>query len=105
VLAFNSFKLAGGSALVSVLIGVLAAYSFSRFRFAGRQLLMLGVITVLMLPSIATLAPLYIMLNRAQIPGFMMTAGSSCTPFTLRNSLWGVGWPWCRAACRSPSGT
>jgi arabinogalactan oligomer / maltooligosaccharide transport system permease protein len=90
-LAFNSFKLAGGSSLISVLIGLLAAYSFSRFRFAGRQVLMLAVITVLMLPSIATLAPLYVMLNKFEIPGFLMTAGSSCTPFTLRNSLWGVG--------------
>jgi arabinogalactan oligomer/maltooligosaccharide transport system permease protein len=90
-LAFNSFKLAGGSSLVSVLIGLLAAYSFSRFRFAGRQTLMLGVITVLMLPSIATLAPLYVVLNKIPVPGFFMTAGSSCTPYTLRNSLWGVG--------------
>ena len=90
-LALNSFKLAGGSALMSVLIGLLAAYSFSRFRFAGRQTLMLGVITVLMLPSIATLAPLYVMLNKIQVPGFFMTAGSNCTPYTLRNSLWGVG--------------
>jgi arabinogalactan oligomer / maltooligosaccharide transport system permease protein len=83
-LALNSFKLAGGSALVSVLIGILAAYSFSRFRFAGRQLLMLGVITVLMLPSIATLAPLYVMLNKIQI-----TIGKDA--FNLRDSLWGVG--------------
>ncbi len=90
-LAFNSFKLAGGSSLASVLIGLLAGYSFSRFRFGGRQALMLGVITVLMLPSIATLAPLYVMLNKIEIPGFMMTAGTGCTPFTLRNSLWGVG--------------
>src|SRR5690242_4678238 len=32
-LAVNSLKLAGGTALGSVLVGVLAAYSFSRFRF------------------------------------------------------------------------
>jgi arabinogalactan oligomer / maltooligosaccharide transport system permease protein len=83
-LAFNSFKLAGGSSLASVLVGILAAYAFSRFRFAGRQLLMLGVITVLMLPSIATLAPLYVMLNKVQIVMGKVT-------FNLRDSLWGVG--------------
>ena len=83
-LAFNSLKLAGGSSLASVLIGILAAYSFSRFRFPGRQVLMLGVITVLMLPSIATLAPLYVMLNKVQL-----TVGTSS--FNLRDSLLGVG--------------
>ena len=55
-LAFNSFKLATGTSLASVAIGILAAYSFSRFKFRGRETLMLSVVTVLMLPSIATLA-------------------------------------------------
>ncbi len=83
-LAFNSFRLAGSASLVSVLIGVLAAYSFSRFRFAGRQYLMLGVVTVLMLPSIATITPLYVLLNKVNVD-----LGSAT--FNLRNSLWGVG--------------
>ncbi|HSH04428.1 MAG TPA: ABC transporter permease subunit [Anaerolineae bacterium] len=79
-LAWNSFKLAGGVAFFSVLLGVTAGYAFSRKRFPGRQLLMLGVITVLMLPSIATIAPLFVSLNRISIGDF-----------NLRNSLWGVG--------------
>ncbi len=83
-LAFNSFRLAGGTSLISVLIGVLAAYAFSRFHFPGRQIFMLGVITVLMLPSIATIAPLFVLLNKVQVS----LGGAS---FNLRNSLWGVG--------------
>jgi len=83
-LAFNSFKLAGGVSVFSVLVGVLAAYSFSRFNFAGRRWLMLTVITVLMLPGIATVAPMYVMLNRINV-----NLGE--IQFNLRNSLWGVG--------------
>src|SRR5574341_1047281 len=83
-LAFNSLRLAGGVAVFSVLIGVFAAYSFSRFEFTGRRSLMLGVITVLMLPSVATVAPLFVMLNRVNVD-----VGS--IQFNLRNSLWGVG--------------
>ncbi len=86
-LALNSFKLAGGTSLASVLIGVLAAYSFSRFRFRGRAVLMLSVVTVLMLPSIATLPALYVFLNRFQF----VNPATSKVFFNLRDSLWGVG--------------
>ena len=86
-LAFNSFKLAGGTSVASVLIGVLAAYSFSRFRFRGREPLMLSVVTVLMLPSIATLPALFVLLNRFQF----VNPATSKVFFNLRDSLWGVG--------------
>jgi arabinogalactan oligomer/maltooligosaccharide transport system permease protein len=83
-LAWNQLKLAGGVAALSVLLGILAAYSFSRFSYKGRAGLMLSVLTVLILPSVATLAPLFVMLNRIRID-----IGS--LQFNLRNSLWGVG--------------
>ncbi len=76
-LARNSLLLSGGVALASVAIGVTSAYVFARFNFRGRQVLMMSVITVLMLPSVATLAPLFVLLNRVS--------------FDLRNSLVGVG--------------
>ncbi len=79
-LAFNSFRLALGTSAASVLIGVLAAYAFARFRFTGRQILMIMVLTVLMLPSIATLPALFVLLNKIVLGGF-----------NLRNSLLGVG--------------
>ncbi len=79
-LAMNSLLLAGGSALASVLVGTFAAYAFSRFKFAGRQVLMLAILAVLILPNVATLAPLFVLLNRVVIGDF-----------NLRNSLLGVG--------------
>jgi len=83
-LAFNSFRLAFGVAFASIFVGVLAAYSFSRFEFKGRRALMVSVITVLMLPSVATVAPLFVLLNRINID-------IGAIEFNMRNSLWGVG--------------
>ncbi len=79
-LALNSLFLAAMISILSVTIGVLAAYAFSRMRFRGREFLMIAILAVLMLPAIATLAPLFVMLNKVVIGGF-----------NLRNSLIGVG--------------
>jgi len=83
-LALNQFKLAGGVALLAILVGILASYSFSRFEYRGRRALMFTVVTVLMLPAIATVAPLFVLLNRVNIEFGALS-------FNLRNSLWGVG--------------
>ena len=82
-LALNSFKLATGVAIFSVAIGVSAAYVFSRFKIRGQRFLMLAVLTVLMMPSIGSIAPLFVLLNKIVI-------GASPGD-TLRNSLYGVG--------------
>lgn len=83
-LAYNSFRLSFTTAVASVLIGVFAAYAFSRLRFTGRQALMVTVLTVLMLPAIATLPALFVLLNK-------VTFGAGKDLFNLRNSLLGVG--------------
>jgi arabinogalactan oligomer/maltooligosaccharide transport system permease protein len=78
-LAANSLFIAILIATISVGVGILAAYVFSRMRFTGRAFLMLAILAVLMLPAVATLAPLFTLLNRVQIG-----------TFNLRNSLIGV---------------
>jgi len=82
-LAFNSLKVAVSSSVVSVLLGVTAAYAFSRLKFRGRGALMIAVLAVLMLPSVATIIPLFIFLNQ-----FQVSLGDAS--FNLRNSLLGV---------------
>ncbi len=78
-LAANSLFIAVIISVASVGIGVLAAYAFSRMAFRGREALMISVLAVLMLPAVATLAPLYVMLSKIQIG-----------TFNLRDSLFGV---------------
>jgi arabinogalactan oligomer/maltooligosaccharide transport system permease protein len=84
-LALNSLKIALGTSIISVAIGVSAAYAFARFKFRGREVLMLAILGVLMLPPVATLTPLFVMLNQVQLDLPLLGA------FNLRNSLLGVG--------------
>jgi arabinogalactan oligomer / maltooligosaccharide transport system permease protein len=84
-LARNSFLLASSVAIFSVLIGVLAAYAFSRLRFRGREVLMIVILGVLMLPAVATIAPLFIMLNGIKLD--LPLLGN----VAIRTSLIGVG--------------
>lgn len=66
-LAFNSLRLAGGVSMFALLIGVSAAYAFSRFKFPGRQWMMIGVLAITVLPAVATIAPLFALLNGIRI--------------------------------------
>jgi len=83
-LAKNSFILAASTSAFSVGVGVLAAYAFSRLQFRGRQILMLGILAVLMLPPVVTMVPLFLMLNQVRLD--LPLLGS----FNLRGSLAGV---------------
>jgi arabinogalactan oligomer/maltooligosaccharide transport system permease protein len=93
-LAANSLMLAAAVSILSVSLGILGAYAFSRMQFRGRTLLMLGVLTVLMLPAVATIGPLYISLTRVNIAGIVLgnsligvalAVTSSQLPFALWN--------------------
>lgn len=82
-LALNSLKIAVGSSVLAVGIGITAAYAFSRLRFRGREALMIAVLGVLMLPGVATIIPLYLLLNRINLNLIGLD-------FNLRASLLGV---------------
>jgi len=82
-LALNSLKIAIGSSIIAVALGITAAYAFSRLQFRGRATLMIAVLGVLMLPAVATIIPLFIFLNQFRIEVGDLT-------FNLRNSLVGV---------------
>jgi arabinogalactan oligomer/maltooligosaccharide transport system permease protein len=93
-LLMNSLLVALGTSLIAVLLGSSAAYAFSRFQFIGRQAGMLGFIVLLMLPSSATLASLFVLLSivkigdeslRLTLFGLMLAYGSGTLPFAIWN--------------------
>lgn len=94
-LLMNSLLVALGTSLFAVVLGASAAYAFSRFRFIGRQAGMLGFIVLLMIPSTATLAPLYVLLSQIKLPsgdpirtsliGLAIAYASSTLPFAIWN--------------------
>ncbi len=90
----NSLIVALGTSLIAVFLGSSAAYAFSRFQFIGRQVGMLGFIILLMLPSSATLASLFVLLSMIKIGdeslrltlfGLMLAYGSGTLPFAIWN--------------------
>lgn len=78
----NSLIVSVGVALSVVVLAVSAAYAFSRFHFPGRKWGLFMFIAVLMLPQVATLAPLFVLLSR--IRPFGMDE-------SIRTTLAGVG--------------
>jgi arabinogalactan oligomer / maltooligosaccharide transport system permease protein len=96
----NSFLLSFSVGILAVLVAVLAAYAFSRFKFKLRQVLMVLVFIPLLMPTVGLVTPLFLLLNSFRV--YACGGGISITPFTtcsqtgtllfnLRDSLFGVG--------------
>ena len=56
---WNSVVVGFGTAVVSVILAVPAAYAFARFRFRGRHLLLLFLLLPRLVPSLGLMVPLY----------------------------------------------
>ena len=68
----NTLILATATAIATVLVGALAAYAFSRFRFKGRRLGMLGLLLIQMFPQLLLVVAIYlIMLNTGDVFAFI----------------------------------
>lgn len=90
----NSMLVSMGTAIFSVVLGASAGYAFSRFEFIGRKIGLLGFIVLLMLPAVATIAPLFVLLNsikiadeplRKMLIGLMIAYASGTLPFAIWN--------------------
>jgi ABC-type glycerol-3-phosphate transport system permease component len=60
----NTFIFATAVTLISLVIDTLAGYAFARLRFPGRTAIFALIISTLMIPTAAIVAPLYIMISR-----------------------------------------
>ncbi len=58
----NSMIVAGVTALLTTMLGALAAYAFSRFRFKGRRLGMMTLLLIQMFPQFAAVAAIYLLI-------------------------------------------
>jgi arabinogalactan oligomer/maltooligosaccharide transport system permease protein len=65
----NSLVVSVGTSVTVTLFAVTAAYAFARFRFPGRKWGLFAFIAVQMLPGVATVAPLFVILNSIVLPG------------------------------------
>jgi arabinogalactan oligomer/maltooligosaccharide transport system permease protein len=68
----NSMIVCGGTAILTVMLSAMAAYAFSRFRFKGRRVSMLGLLLVQMFPQLLAIVAIYLMvLNTGEVFHFL----------------------------------
>ncbi len=90
----NSAIVAGGSTICSVLVAIVAAYAVSRYRFRGRRLFTVTVLSTQMFPGILFLLPLFLLLvnvgNATGVPLYGSRGGLILTylTFSLPFSIW-----------------
>ncbi len=78
----NTMIIATATAISTVLVGALAAYAFSRFRFAGRRFGMLSLLLVQMFPQLLLVVAIYlIVLNTGDV--FPLLGLNSLTGLTF----------------------
>ncbi len=74
--------------IVSLFVSVLAAYSFSRYEFKGRKILMSMFLTNNMFPTVLLLIPLYAIMRNLGILYTPMALILAYTTFTIPFSVW-----------------
>lgn len=68
---FNSVKISGISTVLTLSLTTMAAYAFSRLRFAGRVTMLKGILLIQVFPNLLALVAIYVLLFQAGqiIPG------------------------------------
>jgi multiple sugar transport system permease protein len=83
----NSLIMAGGATILAVATSVLGGYALSRFAFRGRRELMYGVLMTRIIPVSATIAPLFLIVQRLGLvdtyPGMILVLGAQQLPLAL----------------------
>lgn len=83
----NSLLTSGGTAFISAVVGVFAAYGFSRFRFRGKVLLMTVLLASQMLPGVLLVGPYFEILSKTGLYdtrlGLVLALSTITLPFTV----------------------
>lgn len=84
----NSLIAAGGSAVISVVFGSLAAYSLSRVDFRGKEHLFFWIISTRMAPVVAVMVPLFAIFRSMDLIGTLPGLILAYTTFNLPFAIW-----------------
>lgn len=84
----NSLLAAGGSAIISVVFGSLAAYSLSRVDFRGKEHLFFWIISTRMAPVVAVMVPLFAIFRGLGLVGTLPGLILAYTTFNLPFAIW-----------------
>jgi multiple sugar transport system permease protein len=84
----NSLVISIEAVLLSICVGVPAAYAFARFRFAGRSPLFMALLVMRMLPPIAVLVPMYVLFSKLGLAHTRFSVVLAYTTFSLPLVVW-----------------
>lgn len=84
----NSLIIAGFATILSLAIGLLAAYALAKLRFRGADTLAFWLILTRMLPSMTIVIPLFLMMNRLHLVDTKIALIMSYVAFNLPFATW-----------------
>ncbi|CAN5550864.1 carbohydrate ABC transporter permease [soil metagenome] len=84
----NSTIVALGTAIIDMIVGSLAAYAVTRFRFPGRELFIWGSLLCYVVPPILIFLPLYLTLNQFNLTNTHVGGIIAHVVLTLPFCLW-----------------
>ena len=84
----NSLVIACGAVLLGLATSVPAAYSFSRFRFAGRRTLMTGFLVINMFPIVLLIIPLFVLMRTLGLIDTFLGVIIGHSTFSIPFSIW-----------------
>lgn len=84
----NSVIIAGSSTILSVVLGLLAAYAFSRFPIPGKDDLLFFILSTRMLPPVVVTIPIFLMYRRLGLSDTHIGLILLYTVFNLSFSVW-----------------
>lgn len=83
----DSLIIACGTVVLGLAVAVTAAYAFSRFRFAGRKVLMLQFLLINMFPVVLLILPLFVLMRKVGILdthfGLILANATVAIPFAV----------------------
>ncbi len=84
----NSLIAATGTALLNIVLGTLAGYSFARLPFPGRTTLLMLYLGSRMVPGIALIVPLYLVIKTYNLLDNLLALMLTYLTFTLPFTVW-----------------
>ena len=84
----NSLIIACGAVLLGLATSVPAAYSFSRFRFAGRRTLMTSFLVINMFPIVLLIIPLFVLMRTLGLIDTFLGVIIGHSTFSIPFSIW-----------------
>lgn len=89
LLAFvNTLVVASSAVMLSLCVGVPAAYVFARFPFTGRSFLFFVLLVMRMLPPIAVLVPMYVLFSKLGLATTRFSVVLAYSTFSLPLVVW-----------------